>query len=252
MNFPELHGWDLSATEAVALQRELAQRVDLTPRLGDCRILAGADISYNKFSTTLYATIVVIAWPSGDVLETQDVVAEQTFPYIPGLLSFRELPPFLTAFRRLQTVPDVVICDGQGIAHPRRFGVAAHLGMWLGIPTIGCGKSRLCGTFTPPDLPRGSTSPLMDHDQRIGTVVRTRTGINPLFVSPGHAVSHEQAVEVVLMASPKYRLPETTRLADHRVNLLRQQANAAAAESPAYPDADSSENLLNSDTPEAD
>lgn len=230
MDITRLHDWDLSPTRAIALQRELASRVDLTPPLGPLARVAGADISYNLYSPTVYASVVVLSWPDGALLEARDVVRDVAFPYVPGLLSFRELPPLLEAFAQLETVPDLVVADGQGVAHPRRLGVAAHLGLWLGIPCVGCGKSRLCGTFAEPPAERGGRSPLMDGDERIGTVLRTRAKVSPLYVSPGHLIDHEGAVEAVLRLAPKYRQPETTRRAHDRVNDLRRRAGAAGGE----------------------
>jgi deoxyribonuclease V len=150
------------------------------------------------------------------------VVGEARFPYVPGLLSFREAPAVLDAFRRLQTRPDVVLCDGQGTAHPRRMGLACHLGLWLNVPTIGCAKSRLCGTYDEPGPARGDRSPLVDRCEVVGAVVRTRARVNPVYVSPGHLCDLESAVEIVLASTPKYRLPLASRLAHDRVNELRR------------------------------
>src|SRR5262249_25848603 len=144
----------------------------------------------------------------GAIVETQDAVATTAFPYVPGLLTFREAPSYLKAFARLQTVPDVVMFDGQAIAHPRRIGLAAHLGLWLGLPRLGCAKSRLIGTFKEPAEAAGSISPLTDADEQVGYVVRTKRKVKPVFVSPGHRIDHASAVRVVLATGGGYRVPE--------------------------------------------
>jgi deoxyribonuclease V len=220
---PPLHSWGLDAAEARALQRELAARVDTSHTLPPYETVAGADVSYNKWSPTLYAAVVVLRADTMEEIERAGVVAEATFPYVPGLLSFREAPPVIDAFRRLTVRPQVLICDGQGIAHPRRLGLASHLGLWLGIPTIGCAKSQLCGDYREPGPARGDWSPLTDGDETIGAVLRTRARVKPLYVSPGHLCDLTGAIAAVLAATRKYRLPETTRLAHNFVNELRRQ-----------------------------
>src|SRR5207247_4474039 len=146
MQIRPLHTWNLTPTEAVQLQRDMTDRVDVRTPLRSWKLIAGADISYRKFDPTLYASVIVIRVSDGSVVETADVVRQATFPYVPGLLSFRESPALLDAFAELKTRPDVVMIDGQGYAHPRRMGIACHIGLWLDLPTIGCAKSRLCGT----------------------------------------------------------------------------------------------------------
>jgi deoxyribonuclease V len=189
--------------------------------LGEYRTVAAADVSYNKFDPRLFAVAVVVDAKTLDVIEQVGVEVPARFPYIPGLLSFREAPAVLEAFRRLSTRPDVVICDGQGYAHPRRMGLACHLGLWLGVPTIGCAKSRLVGEYTEPGAKRGSRSPLVDDGETIGLVLRTRDRVKPLFVSPGHRCDMESAARVVLECAPRYRLPVPSRLAHQAVNALR-------------------------------
>jgi deoxyribonuclease V len=220
---PALHSWDLDAAAARALQRELAARVETSRALAPFQTVAGADVSYNKWSPTLHAAVVVLRADTLEEVERAGIVAEATFPYVPGLLSFREAPAVIEAYRKLSVRPEVLICDGQGIAHPRRLGLASHLGLWLGIPTIGCAKSRLCGQYEEPGPARGDWTPLTDDDETIGAVLRTRARTKPLFVSPGHLCDLEGAVAAVLAATRKYRLPETTRLAHNYVNELRQK-----------------------------
>ncbi len=218
---PALHAWDLSTAEARALQLELAARVDSKRPLGPYRTIGGADVSYNKYSPTLFAAVVVLRADTLGVIDRAGVIARAGFPYVPGLLSFREAPAVIEAFEKLSVCPDVLICDGQGIAHPRRLGLASHLGLWLEIPTIGCAKSHLFGKYDEPGPERGDWSPMTDGDETIGAVLRTRARVKPLFVSPGHLCDLEGAIETVLALSPKYRQPITTRLAHNFVNELR-------------------------------
>jgi len=227
MDFPDRHRWDLDAKQARALQESLAGSIDIhKPLAGPVRTVAAADVSYNIRRPTLYAAVVVVEAETSAVIETAAAVTEATFPYVPGLLSFRECPPVLAAFRALRTRPDVVICDGQGYAHPRRFGFACHLGLWLGLPTFGCAKSRFCGEYDGPGPTRGDRSPLVDKGETIGTVLRTRSRVSPLFLSAGHLCDLEGALAVTLANTPKYRLPVVSRLAHVAVNDLRRRAGA--------------------------
>lgn len=225
MDFPRLHSWDLSYREAAALQRELSQQLVLRNELPEtvCWV-AGVDVSYEKHGQLFYAAAVVLSFPGLEVQEEASAAGRVTFPYIPGLLSFRELPIVLQAFRRLRTVPDVVLADGQGIAHPRRLGIASHLGLWLDLPTIGCAKSRLCGEHAPPGRRRGDWVPLLAEGEEIGAVLTTRDGVKPLYISPGHRVDLPAAVDLVLACGRGYRLPEPTRRAHLLTNRLRQEA----------------------------
>ncbi len=224
-----LHSWALTTMEARELQRRLASSVDTSRPLVPIKTLAGADVSYDKRDRWLYAAVVVLQWKTWDVIDRVGVVAEAKFPYVPGVLSFREAPAVIEAFARLRVRPDVLVCDGQGIAHPRRLGLASHLGLWLNLPTVGCAKSWFHGDYEEPGLTRGDWSPLTDADETIGAVVRSRTGVKPLFVSPGHLCDLAGAIEVVLSASPKYRLPITSRLAHQYVNDLRRAGPGADA-----------------------
>jgi deoxyribonuclease V len=222
MIFPDLHPWELSPKEAVALQRELAGRVMLRDDdAGAVRLVAGVDVSCSRFVPCVYAAVILWDMVSGAVVEKAEAVLDHPFPYVPGLLSFRELPVVLEAFRGLQQVPDVVLVDGQGIAHPRRLGIASHLGLWLDLPTIGCAKSRLCGEHAEPGRQRGEWMSLLDDGKEIGRVLRTRDRIKPLFISPGHKVGFDRAVQIVLACGRGYRLPEPTRLAHVESNRVR-------------------------------
>lgn len=222
MNVPDLHPWNLSPREAVALQRELAGRVAMRGTdAGTVRLAAGVDVSCSRFSPRVFAAVVLFDLVENAVVETASAQADESFPYVPGLLSFRELPVVLAAFRTLRRIPDVVLVDGQGLAHPRRLGIASHLGLWLDLPTIGCAKSRLCGVHDEPGAARGAWASLLDGGEEIGRVLRTRDRVRPLYVSPGHRIDMEAAVETVLACGRGYRLPEPTRLAHVASNTLR-------------------------------
>lgn len=227
MDFPDLHPWDLTPRQAIALQAELAVRVDLRDRVpAHLRLVAGADVSYQKDGERFHAAVVVLDATSLRVVETVTATLAGSFPYIPGLLSFRELPSLLVACRKLQHRPDVLLADAQGIAHPRRLGLASHLGLWLGLPTIGCAKSRLCGDHAEPGGARGDWVPLVFEGAEVGRVVRTRDRVRPMYVSPGHRVSMTRAMQIVLQCGGGYRLPEPTRqahLASNQVRVLSDE-----------------------------
>jgi deoxyribonuclease V len=228
----ELHDWDVSPTEARAIQADLAGRIELTDAITipEIATVAGIDNAYVKKGgeTTAGAVVVVLAFPSLDVVETAVAWMPVAFPYVPGLLSFREVPAILAACADLTIDPDVLLCDGQGYAHPRRFGLASHLGVVLDRPTIGCAKSRLIGHYDEPADVFGASTPLVDRDEVVGTVVRTRPGHKPLFVSPGHKISIETAVAITLACCREGRfLPEPTRLA-HEIVTRERRARAAS------------------------
>lgn len=222
MKIHRLHSWDLTPKEAIALQRELANRVVTNVSLTTCEVIAGADVSYNRFSDTIYAGVVVIRIKDGEILERCNAVVETHFPYVPGLLSFREAPALLEAFAKVKTRLDAVMCDGQGLAHPRRLGIASHIGLWLEMPAIGCAKSHLTGIFDPPETVAGSTSPIWLGEDIVGEVVETKSRTKPLFVSPGHKIDVASATRCVLESCRGYRLPEPTRQAHLYVNALRR------------------------------
>lgn len=205
-----------SSSEAIALQRTLASRVRLDgARLDGATRLAGVDVGFPRGRGVARAAAVVLDYPSLQPIEASIAEEPIEFPYVPGLLSFRELPAILSALGKLSGAPDLILCDGHGIAHPRRLGIASHLGIAIDRPTIGVGKSRLTGNHAPLGSERGARTPLLDRQgAQIGTVLRTRSGTKPLYISPGHRIDHDAAVEWVLRATPRYRLPETTRQAD--------------------------------------
>lgn len=224
MQLTRLHGWDLSPREGISLQRDLAGQVMLKDRLpAYIRRVAGVDVSYRKHGRQFFAAVVALSFPELEPVETATATSECNFPYVPGLLSFRELPVVLAAFARLGTVPDLVLVDGQGVAHPRRIGLASHLGLWLDLPTIGCAKSRLIGEHAVVGEKRGDWVPLLDGAERIGSVVRTRDRVKPMYISPGHLVSMKSSVELVLACTSRYRMPEPTRLAHHETNRVRRE-----------------------------
>ncbi len=213
------HAWDISEAEALKLQQELATKVVKEDRFDNIQHVAGVDVAYAKEGDKLITAVVVLNAETLEVIETATTEDSVQFPYIPGLFSFRELPPLIKAFSKLKSTPDLVVCDGQGYAHPRRFGLACHLGVIFDVPTIGCGKSRLLGEFKTPDTERGAIAPLVDKGEVIGNVLRTQTDINPIYVSVGHRISLSTATEWVLKLAPQYRLPETTRQADQAVRI---------------------------------
>jgi deoxyribonuclease V len=221
-----LHDWALSPREAVDLQRRLAGHVIREDRLGAVRRIGGVDVAYDRRgrSGIAQAAVVVLAVPELAIVETAVVTLPIEFPYVPGLLTFREAPAAIAAIGRLSARPDVLLCDGQGLAHPRRFGFASHLGLFLDIPSVGVAKSVLIGSYAAPGREKGNWSPLVDKDDVIGAALRTRAGARPIFVSIGHRVSLATAVALVLQCTTRFRLPETTRIADR---LSKTRAPAA-------------------------
>lgn len=214
--------WNVTPAEARRIQNSLRDRVELRNRVGNLRRIAGADAALDLVRGRVIAGIVIYRFPSLEEIERVWGESPLQFPYIPGLLSFREMPAILAAFERVRTPPDLIFYDGQGYAHPRRFGIACHLGVALDCPTIGCAKSRLIGVHTDPSPERGGWVPLLDDGERIGAVVRTRTGVNPIYVSTGHRVSLERAIELVMTVSGSYRIPRPTRDADQFVGALKR------------------------------
>ena len=209
MEYRALHSWNVTPEEARQLQNELRIQVISTDRFGTINTVAGVDIGLKK--DTAIASVVVLSFPELQVVDSVVIASPVRFPYIPGLLSFREIPPLLTTFDQLQTIPDLIIVDGQGIAHPRRFGLASHLGLILDKPTIGCAKSRLWGRYTEPNTEQGAYTYLTDKEEVIGAAVRTRTNVRVVYVSIGHRISLDSARMWTLACCRGYRLPETTR-----------------------------------------
>lgn len=217
-----VHRWQVSPKRAMQIQRDLAGCVRQTRLAGPNRWVAGADMAFTPDGQRCVAGVVVWDRIGRQVVEQQHAVRTVRFPYVPGLLSFREAPAVLAALRKLRRRPDVLILDGQGLAHPRRMGLACHVGLLADLPTIGCAKSRLCGTFCEPGIERGSRADLLDGDEVIGAVVRTRSRVRCVFVSVGHGVTLEDGVALVLACSTKYRVPEPARLAHQFVTQRRE------------------------------
>jgi len=219
---PLRHPWNLSPKEAVQLQREIAAQVCLRDDFGKIQTVAGSDISIHPNRKEGWAGVLLYEFPSLNEIERVYYRGPLSFPYVPGLLSFREAPLLVEAFAKLKRKPDLVMIDGQGIAHPRRLGIASHMGLLLQLPTIGCAKSRLCGQFQEPGWERGESSPLLDRGEKVGAVLRSKTGVRPLFISTGHRVSLKTAIRLVLDCGEGYRVPKPTREADRYVAQLKQ------------------------------
>lgn len=228
-----LHDWNLSYAEARRVQTELAGRVEFVPLEGEPKLIAGLDCAFSKDGKRTFAAAVVLtviglrSGPAGqperfEFEQAEIVTAQQEtrFPYIPGLLSFREAPVCLEVVAKLACEPDLLMIDGQGVAHPRRLGLASHLGLFLDKPTIGCAKSRLIGEYKEPGSERGAYSPLREGDESIGAVVRTRSRVKPVFVSVGHKCTLDEAIRITLACATRYRIPEPTRLAHQAVSQL--------------------------------
>ena len=214
--------WDVTPKQAIEIQKQIADLVRITPLDKKIKTIAGADVSLNMFGKDLYAGIIVLSYPDLNVIEHACVKVEVAFPYIPGLLSFREIPGLLKCYEKLKIKPDLIIVDGQGIAHPRKMGIAAHFGVLINTPTIGCGKSKLYGEFANAENP-GDAQKITDPKTRdqIGWAFKSKRRANPLIISPGHLISVDQSLEIIKTCLRGYRLPEPTRLAHELVNAFR-------------------------------
>ncbi|AFZ59331.1 deoxyribonuclease V [Anabaena cylindrica FACHB-243] len=215
MKIQQIHSWPSTVEEAITIQETLQNQVITTDVLNEpIKYVAGVDMGFVEDGTISRAAVAVLSFPDLQVVETSLAYRPTTFPYIPGFLSFREIPALLDALEKIQTIPDIILCDGQGIAHPRRLGIACHLGVIVDIPTIGVAKSLLIGKHEELPEAKGSWQPLIHKKETIGAVLRTRSGVKPLYISSGHRISLPTAIDYVLRCTPKYRLPETTRIAD--------------------------------------
>ncbi|BCL35149.1 deoxyribonuclease V [Nostoc sp. MS1] len=215
MKIYQPHPWPSTVEEAIVIQEELRGQVITEDQFKQpVEYVAGVDMGFEADGTISRAAVAVLSFPDLQVIETNLAYRPTSFPYIPGFLSFREIPAVLDALEKIKTTPDIILCDGQGIAHPRRLGIASHLGVLLNRPTIGVAKSLLIGKHEELPDTRGSWQPLIHKGETIGAVLRTRIGVKPVYVSPGHKVSLPTAIDYVLRCTPKYRLPETTRVAD--------------------------------------
>ena len=218
----QLHRWDVTPKEAIEIQQRLRSKLITTRLEKELRYIAGCDISFDKGSDVVYAGIVVLKLPELDEVARATTITRVKFPYIPGLLSFRESPALLEAWEKLPLQPDILMIDGQGYAHPRRFGIASHFGVLVDLPTVGCAKTLLIGNFEEPESKAGSYSPLIDHDEVVGAALRTQDSVSPVFVSIGHKIDLEGAIKVVMRCTKEYRIPEPTRQAHLLVNTLRR------------------------------
>jgi deoxyribonuclease V len=213
MQLHHQHPWDVTPKQAIQIQKQLAPWVETLDRLDPVTRVAGIDVGFEANGTITRAAVAVLSYPGLELVEQRLARTPTRFPYVPGLLSFREIPSVLKALEQLRQLPDLMLCDGQGLAHPRRLGIACHLGLLTDIPTIGVGKTRLIGQHGEVPKAKGGWSALVDHDQIIGAVLRTRQGVKPLYISAGHRVSLETAIAYTLACTTRYRLPETTRWA---------------------------------------
>jgi deoxyribonuclease V len=216
MKIRNLHRWDLTPTQAIALQNELRDQVIREDRISTVRFVAGIDVGFEEGGALTRAAVAVLSFPALEPVDAATARLPTSFPYVPGLLSFREVPAVVAALQQLGTTPDLLLYDGQGIAHPRRLGIASHVGLLTDLPAIGVAKTRLIGSHKEVPNVRGGWVPLMDRGELIGAVLRTRVGVKPLYVSIGHRTSLEAAISWVMACTPRFRLPETTRQA-HRL-----------------------------------
>ena len=223
MKITPLHHWNLSPAEAVQLQKQLAHEVIAEDRFdAPFETVAGIDLGYDAKTETCRAVVVVLSFPSLDLIESAEALMPIQFPYVPGLLSFRETPVAVKALEKLTVTPDVILCDGQGLAHPRKFGIACHIGLLADVPTIGVGKSVLVGKFENLGEKRGNTALMIYKNETVGVALRTKDKVQPVYVSIGHRISLKTATDLVLQCAPKYRLPETTRLADRMASYRKR------------------------------
>jgi deoxyribonuclease V len=248
MRYRELHRWDLKPAQAIALQEELRRQIKIQPLDRNIQLIAGCDVSFDKDSDIVYAGVVILSLPDMRVVDRATAIVKIGFPYIPGLLSFRETPALLRAWEKLTTAPDAVMLDGQGLAHPRRFGIACHFGLITELITVGCAKTVLVGKYQEPGQKAGNYSPLVDRGEVVGAALRTKDGSEPIFVSAGHMIDLSGAIELTLRCvrgylpdmgpslfdlapsgKSKYRMPEPTRLAHIMVNALRRNQSVDRA-----------------------
>jgi deoxyribonuclease V len=222
MKIPLIHPWKVSPREAIRIQEKLRKKLRLRAPTTPLRKIAAGDVSYSRLNDKTYASFLLFTYPDLTLLERASAKGRTSFPYIPGLLTFREAPILLEAFSRLRTQPDLILIDGQGIAHPRSMGIAAHIGLILNLPSIGCAKSRLIGTHAELAPDRGKVIPLVEGGRTVGMLLRTRDGVKPVYVSPGHKMDMKTSVKIVLSLCRGYRIPEPLRQAHIFVNQLRR------------------------------
>ena len=218
------HEWNVTPAEAISIQKELQEKVLIKPLSKPIKVIAGVDVSLNMFEKDIYAGIILFSFPDLEVLEYALVKSKTSFPYISGLLSFREIPALLECYKKLTIKPDLIVVDGQGIAHPRRFGIASHLGVLLNVPTIGCAKSKLYGTYKEPKKVFGESEIVNPKTEEvIGVAFKSKKNSNPLIVSPGHLVTVHESIKIIKETLHGYKLPEPTRQAHLLVNKFRKR-----------------------------
>ena len=219
-----LHSWNVSVEEAIQIQEALRDRIILKKTFSRVKTIGGGDVAYSRKGNLLFGAIVVLSFPEMEILDTATADGKVSFPYIPGLLSFREGPILIRAFQRLRLKPDMMIYDGQGIAHPRRIGLASHMGLWLELPSIGCAKTPLLDEFIPPGPSRGSFEWIRREGKKIGAVLRTKDGVKPLFVSPGHQIDLLTSNQLTLESCKGFRFPEPLRKAHQLAERMAHRA----------------------------
>ena len=219
MKYLNLHSWEVSPQESIKIQKDLKSNISLKKSFSKIDKIAGADVSYYK--NKMIAGVIIFEFPNLKTIERQSFISPVNFPYIPGLLTFREGPSLLSAFKKVKNEPDIILFDGQGIAHPRRMGIATHLGLFLDKPTIGCAKSRLSGEYTSIGDEKGDYVLLKEDKEILGVVLRTRKRVKPIFVSPGHKIDLPNSIEITLKCTGKYRVPIPVRDAHIFVNQIR-------------------------------
>jgi deoxyribonuclease V len=224
LDMKDLHSWKVNVQEAIQIQEALRDRIILENTFKDVTKIGGADVGYSKDKTFLYAVIVVLSFPEMAMIENAAAHGKTPFPYIPGLFSFREGPTLIEAFRKLNLRPDVMIFEGQGIAHPRGFGLASHLGLWLDLPSIGCTKTPLLRDFIYPGPSKGSYEVMRREREEVGAVLRTKENVKPVFISPGHGIDLETSMKIVLTTCTKFRIPEPLRKAHQFSRLPREKS----------------------------
>jgi deoxyribonuclease V len=222
MHFEHKHSWQVTTKQAVAIQNKLRGKVITCDNLGDINTVAGVDVGFENNGMITRAAIAVLTFPLLELLTVAIARRKTSFPYIPGLLSFRELPAVLEAMAKLTSIPDLMLCDGQGYAHPRRFGIACHLGVLTDTPSIGVGKTRLLGVHKTVANQRGAWQPLVDNNETIGAVVRTRVNVKPIYISIGHRLGLYTAIDYVMRCTTRYKFPETTRQAHKYASVTRK------------------------------
>jgi len=218
-----LNSWNVNPGKAKEIQERLRSKIKIIPLNKNPELICGCDVSFEKNGNKIYAGVVVLDFPALNTVERQYAEADASFPYIPGYLSFREIPVLLQAFRKISHNVDLIVCDGQGLAHPRNFGLACHLGLVLGLPSVGCAKSHLVGDFSDPGFKKGDFSSLIFQEKKIGIVLRSRDYKKPVFISPGHMINIDDSYRIIMSCLGKYRIPEPTRQAHILVNAFRKE-----------------------------